>query len=189
MLSIFYGGDYMYECKINSSYVFALLSALFVSLIFNLFTRNELSFDYLVIDVNDISNLMLQNKKDIIQYILIHRIKQFLLVLILIKAFGAQNIFNIFTVICGGVLGLMISVQTYYLGFKGLIILMSYIMPHYILYYTAICYAMKKRLLHSGSDENIKNLISFCIIFAFGVILECSFMTFFLKIFHQYMVT
>ena len=66
---------------------------------------------------------------------------------------------------------------------------MSYIMPHYILYYTAICYAMKKRLLHSGSDENIKNLISFCIIFAFGVILECSFMTFFLKIFHQYMVT
>lgn len=189
VLSIFCGGDYMYDRKISNSFILVLLSVFFVSLIFNLFIRNEADFNYLVLDINDISNIVIQNKIEVIQYILIHRIKQLILLIILIKAFGIEKIYNIMLVVCGGVIGLMVSIQVYYLGIEGLIILLIYIFPHYILYVMSLCFGIKVKLFHIGMEDNLKKFVTFCSIFLFGIAVECSFLTIFLKNFYQYMVT
>ena len=179
----------MRELKLNTTYIMTLASVIFVSLIFNLFIRNEMDFSYLMLDLSDIGNLSLQNKNEIFQYIFSKRLKQFLLLVILIKAFGSDKIFDIMTIVFGGILGLMISVQVYYLGLLGLIILILYLLPHYILYFLGIYYGYREKIFNVGSDNNLKKFIIFSLFYVIGVILECNFMNFFLKNFYQYMVS
>lgn len=179
----------MSEGKLNNTYILALTSVIFVSLMFNLFIRNEIDFGYLVLDINDMANLILQERKQVIEYILLKRLKQLILWVILIKAFGSEKIFYGLIVIFGGILGLLISAQVYYLGVLGLVILLLYIFPHYVIYFGGIYYGYKLRLFDVGTSDNMKKLLTTCLIFVFGVILECSFMTIFLKNFYQYMVS
>lgn len=179
----------MNDLKINNRFIIVFVSVLFVSLIFNLCIRNEIDFSYLNIDISDVSGLTLQGSKISIKYVVYKRIKQFVLVFVLIKGFGVDKIFNLLTVVGGGLIGLMVSVQVYYQGLTGLIILFGCTLPHYVLYYFGMYYSYKNKMFKSGYQDNLKKIIMVCLIFVTGLMLELFFMTIFLKNFYQYMVS
>ncbi len=178
----------MYD-KISKNYCMAFMSVIFVSLIFNLFIRNEADFSYLIIDVNDVGNTILQNNKNVVGYILLKRIKQLALLLIILKAFGYQIVFDFMVIVGGCAIGLMVSSQVYYLGLAGLIILLVYVFPHYIVYFYGLYFGYKNKIFSVGKTDNFKIFVIFSLVFIVGMILESIFMTIFLKNFYQYMVT
>lgn len=178
----------MYEYKANKSFMLILLSVVFVSVIFNLFVKKEYDFSYLVIGSEDMYSIILREKKDVLTYILLKRMKQLFVVLILIKAFGIQRIYNSLIVVLSGISGLLISVQMYYLGFKGVTLLLIYILPHYLIYCVALYYCNKLKLFSVNNEDNIKNLIGVMVIFVAGMVIEGVFMTNFLNFFYQHMV-
>lgn len=178
----------MNDIKLNNTYFMALVSIGFVSLILNLFIRNEMDFSYLLIDINSISNIISINKKSIIEYIMYSRLKQMFIIIILFKAFGTAKIYNALVIIFSSFLGFMLSIQVYYIGIDGIWILLVNVLPHYIFYYFSVWYGFKVRIFSNGIREEYKKILIFCIIFVIGMVFECFFMTFFLKIFHQYMV-
>lgn len=178
----------MYVIKGNSQYGFILISAVFVSLIFNLFLRKNYDFSYIILDLNDMANIANQKSAIIVSSILINRIKHILIILLLFKALGAVKVYNILTIFGGGLLGLTISAQLHYLGINGIVILICFLLPHYIVYYIAISYGQKFKLFDVGKESDFKNIMLVCVIFMVGVFIECLFSTFFLKNFYQYMV-
>ena len=178
----------MSESKYYNIFILTISSVIFVSIMFNLFIRNEYDFSFLLIEPRDITNLALLDKHKTVQYIIVNRLKQLIAVMVLIKAFGTNRMCNIFVVVLGGLLGLFISCQVYYIGLLGLVILLIYLMPHGIIYLWGICYSYKSKLFYI-KEESGKKLLIFVMIFLIGVVVECIFMTFFLKNFYQYMVT
>ncbi|MBE5953018.1 MAG: hypothetical protein E7257_02520 [Lachnospiraceae bacterium] len=179
----------MYEIKLNSTYFLSLLSAVIVCIMFNLFIKNEIDYSYMILDIYDVNNMVSQGKNIIITTIVINRLKQMVLLIILMKAFGGKNIYNIVMMLLGGVLGFVLSAQIYYLGLSGVLIILAYIFPHYVFYILAMVYENNSGLFELGNKDNIKKISTFVMIFTVGVIFECLFMTFFLKNFHQYMVS
>lgn len=179
----------MYEIKLNSTYFLSLLSAVVVCIMFNLFVKNEIDYSYMILDLYDVRNMVLQEKSVIMTTVVINRVKQMLLLIILIKAFGGKQMYNVIMILLGGVLGFVISAQIFYLGLEGVLIVLAYIFPHYIFYILAMVYENSVGLFDAVNKENIKKNVTFIMIFLVGVILECFFMTFFLKNFYQYMVS
>ncbi len=179
----------MYEIKLNSTYFLSLLSAVVVCIMFNLFVKNEIDYSYMILDLYDVRNMVLQEKSVIMTTVVINRVKQMLLLIILIKAFGGKQMYNVIMILLGGVLGFVISAQIFYLGLEGVLIVLAYIFPHYIFYILAMVYENSVGLFDTVNKENIKKNVTFIMIFLVGVILECFFMTFFLKNFYQYMVS
>ncbi len=179
----------MYEIKLNSTYFGALLSAVVVCIMFNLFIRNEIDYSYVILDIYDVKNMVLQENSTIVTTVIINRIKQIVLLLILMKAFGGKQIYNVIMILLGGVLGFVISAQIYYLGLAGVLIILAYIFPHYILYILAMIYVNSVNLFETTNKENVKKNVAFVMIFLLGVVFECFSMTFFLKNFYQYMVS
>lgn len=179
----------MYIVKNYNHYGLLFMSVLFVSLIVNLLIRKETDFSYLTLDINDMSYITLQDKSKSILYIIIKRIKHLILLLLLIKAFKIENIYKLFIGFCGVIIGIMITVQVYYLGLFGIVAFILYVMPHFLIYYLGINYAYKEKLFSRGYEGEIKKIGVFMLIIALGIVLECTFMTFFLKNFYQYMVS
>lgn len=178
----------MVEEKVFNSFVVAIMSVVFASLMFNLFIRNEYDFRFLIIETRDIYSIALLEKQQVIQYIVINRIKQLLVVLVLFKAFGVEKICNVFVVLFGGLIGLFVSCQVYYVGLLGLVIILLYMLPHGLIYAWGMYYSYKAKMFYVKEDVS-KKLVIFMMIFVLGVIVECVFMTFFLKNFYQHMVT
>lgn len=178
----------MYESKVNKSYIMAFLSVVFVSIIFNLCIRKNINFEYLSIGIDDMYAIIHRSNRDVISYVIFKRLKQLLIILILIKAFGCGTIYNTLLVSLSGILGLLLSVQVYYLGIQGVIVLLLYLLPHYIFYCVSFYYCKRTKLFESKTDENIKNLICIIIIYVAGMVVEGVFMTNFLKFFYQHMV-
>ena len=179
----------MYEIKLNSVYMWSLISTVVVCIMFNLFIRNEIDYSYMILDIYDVKNMIIQDKGVVITTIIMNRLKQLVLLFILMKAFGGKQIYNMIMILLGGVFGFVISAQIYYLGLPGILIILAYIFPHYIFYILAMVYENATGLFEIVAKENIKKFFIFTMVFAVGVIFECVFMTFFLKNFYQYMVS
>lgn len=178
----------MYVIKGNTQYGFVLMSAVFVSVIFNLFIRREYDFSYILIDINDMVSILSKEKTDIFCSVIINRIKQVFFILLMFKAIGSSRAYSIFMIAGGGLVGLIVSAQLHYLGITGLMIMAGFVLPHYIIYYLGIVYCYRLKLFDNAKESDIKNILSVCVIFTLGIILECFFSTFFLKFFYQYMV-
>jgi len=178
----------MYDYKLNKSFVLVFLSVIFVSLIINICIRKDFDFSYLVISQEDMYSIIIREKREVFAYVLMKRLKQLFVVLILMKAFGVLRLYNIIVTILSGAAGLLLSVQIYYLGIEGVIILIFYILPHYIFYCVAIYYCQRVKLFSCNNGEDIKNLIGIVLIFVAGMVVEGIFMTNFLKFFYQHMV-
>ena len=179
----------MNNVKINNSYLISLISAVLVCFMCNMFIKQDINLEYLALELSDIKNMVIQNKQMIIGTVVFNRIKQFIIILIIMKAFGSNNTYNFFMVMLGGIIGLFLTVQIYYVGIQGLLIFFVYTMPHFIVYVFALYYSYKVNLFERGVEGKIKNLMITSIILFVGIIIECFFMTFFLKIFYQYMVS
>ncbi len=179
----------MYEIKLNSIYIWSLISAVVVCIMFNLFIKNEIDYSYMILDIYDVKNMVIQEKGVVVSTIIMNRIKQLFILLLLMKAFGGKQIYNMVMIILGGVFGFVMSVQIYYLGLPGVLIILAYIFPHYLFYILAMVYENTTGLFEMVSKDNIKKIFIFIMIFSIGMFFECLFMTFFLKNFYQYMVS
>ncbi len=179
----------MYELKLNSTYCISLVSAVLVCFMCNLFIKNDINFEYLALELTDIRNLVLQDKQIVLGTVGLNRIKQLIVLLIIMKAFGSKNTYNFLMILLGSILGFVLSIQVYYVGMGGIIIFMVYIFPHYLIYLLAMYYSSITNMFERGNDSNIKKVMSFALIYVVGIVVECVFMTFFLKIFYQYMVS
>lgn len=121
-------------------------------------------------------------------YVLITRFKQFIIMVALMKLFKAETVLKVMIALLGVMYGCLSCVQTYYDGFMGVLLLLIYILPHYI-FYTYLM--VRTSAFISGKTKEHRYAMFF--IFAFviilaGVFMECIISRFFLNKFYQYMV-
>lgn len=179
--------QYVRKIQINSV-IMMLISVLFSSLIINIFLRCGFVFDYLSIGIIDLDNIKDTGYITVGLSVILKRIKQFLIVFLFMKVINPDFVYSIIIAVLSMFFGIMLTVQTFYIGFNGIIILLLSLFPHYILYILII------KLLHqyttSASSERGKFnfMLSICLFFVAGIICENYFSTFFLQKFYQYIV-
>jgi len=179
----------MRDLKINNNYAIVIISVFFSSLIINLFIKNEIDFNILIIDLLDVENFLEYSKSELFQIVIFKRLKQLLFLLILFKAFGAEKVYSLLLVIGGGVFGILSSSQIYYQGILGLMILFALTFPQYVIYYISANYCYKVKLFCLGVGDDFFKILNFILIYVTGIICECIFLTIFLKKIYQYMVS
>ncbi len=178
----------MYIDKNYRLYSLFVMTLIFASLIINLFIKNGMDFNYMLLDIGDISYIEKQEVASSVMYVILKRLKHIVIILLLIKAFKIERVYKGFLVLGGVIFGVMTSIQIYYLGLTGMITFLLYILPHYLVYFYGLNYVYKLKKISGYTEEKIKNMILVSIIFLIGIISECIFSRFFLIKFYQYMV-
>ncbi|MCM1273017.1 MAG: hypothetical protein NC225_12065 [Clostridium sp.] len=180
-----------------------LLTSLVLSVfLINIFIRRGLDFEYLKLSIYDIEQSLNLNIVSLIFYVFVKRGKQFIIIWLLMKAIKPDLVYNIFLIVLCGMYGVMSTVQSYYIGFQGIITFIIYMLPHYIIYifmvkllydYYSGYRQSKNASLNGGAMDEIMNekakvIALFIILFVMGVISEGFFSRFFLLQYYQYMV-
>ncbi len=179
--------QYMRKIQINSV-VMMLISILFSCLLINIFLRCGLEFDYLAIGILDVEGINEAGFLSVVLAVVLKRLKQFLIIFLLMKVVNSDFIYSIIIVILSMVFGVMLTIQTFYIGFNGVIILLLSLFPHYVLYILIIKLLHQYSLNTSSEKGKINFILSFLMFFTAGVICENYFSTFFLQKFYQYIV-
>lgn len=166
--------------------VILLVTIFLSSFLINLFIRRGLDFEYLTLSAYDMRDVLSSRMAPSIIYIVFKRAKQLAIIWMLMKVLKTEYVYNTLLVIMSGMFGIMATVQSYYLGMNGMMILLIFLLPHYIVYILII------KLLYDyygGSGyEKTKILILFAILFSIGVMCEGFFSRFFLFKYYQYIV-
>lgn len=165
-----------------------IISVVFASFIINLFIRNGLDFNYLSLSVDEVKLMSEASYMSMMLYILLKRLKHVLLVLILMKILKPDFVYNSIIIILSGMLGILLTVQTYYDGITGVFLLILYIFPHYIVYVILINYIYEHYVGGLGEIGKLKFLMVTVMLLMIGVLCEGFFSRFFLDKFYQYMV-
>ncbi len=180
-----------------------LLTSLVLSVfLINIFIRRGLDFEYLKLSIYDIEQSLNLNIVSLIFYVFIKRGKQFIVIWLLMKTIKPDLVYNIILIVLCGMYGVMSTVQSYYIGFQGIITFIIYMLPHYIIYIFMIKllhdyysgYRQSKNLSSDGGamdeimNEKTKVTALFIILFVMGVVSEGFFSRFFLLQYYQYMV-
>lgn len=183
-----------------------LVTTLFLSVfLVDLLIRRDYDFEYLSLSVYDIEQFLGVNALSLIIYIVIKRGKQFILMFLLMKVFNAEIIYNTFLIVLCGLYAVIASVQCYYNGGEGLLTLLVFLFPHYIIYIFTVrlicvyCGRYKITLFKKNETDNYdygskfyneksKIITIFVILFVLGVVSEGIFSRFFLLQYYQYMV-
>ncbi|MCM1288144.1 MAG: hypothetical protein NC240_07510 [Clostridium sp.] len=177
----------------TSSYIYKggrrvlLLVTIFLSsFLINLFIRRGLSFEYLTLSAYDMRDVLSSRMAPSIIYIIFKRGKQLAIIWMLMKVLKTEYVYNTLLVIMSGMFGIMATVQCYYLGLNGMLTLLIFLLPHYIVYFLIIKFLYD--YYGGGGYEKTKILILFAILFSIGVMCEGFFSRFFLFKYYQYMV-
>lgn len=176
----------MESLKNNKRIVLLIFSVFFSSFIINLFIRNGFSFEYLFLSMDSIYAIMEEGYLISMFFILLKRLKHFLIIYILMKVIKPEYVYNGLITILSIMLGIMLTVQTYYEGISGVFLFLLYIVPHYIVYLILL------RSMYEGSGtlsaSKLKFTVTLLLLLAMGVLCEGFFSRFFLQEFYQYMV-
>ncbi|MDE6023855.1 MAG: stage II sporulation protein M [Lachnospiraceae bacterium] len=180
-----------------------LLTSLILSVfLINIFIRRGFDFEYLKLSIYDIEQSLNLNIVSLIFYVFLKRGKQFIVIWLLMKVIKPDLVYNIILIVLCGMYGVMSTVQSYYIGFQGIITFIIYMLPHYIIYIFMIKllhdyyagYRQSKNVMSDAGamdeimSEKAKVTALFIILFAMGVISEGFFSRFFLLQYYQYMV-
>lgn len=165
-----------------------LISVVFASFIINLFIRNGLDFNYLSLSVDEIKLMSDASYISMMLYILIKRMKHVLLVLILMKVLKPDFVYNSILILLSVMLGILLTVQTYYVGIAGVFLLILYIIPHYIVYVMLINYIYEHYMGGLVDIGKLRFWMVTVLLLMIGVLCEGFFSRFFLDKFYQYMV-
>ena len=164
-----------------------VVMVVFASIIINLFIKGGYDFEYLILSTE---NMLLEDTYiSSLIYVLITRIKQLFIIILCIKVFGSNMIKNSISIIICFLFGMLSTVQSYYFGFVGIIEIIIYMFPHYLIYYILIGEMCKIGKSHAGNKIPIGKKCLIFILFLVGIVFEGIFSRFFLEKFYQYIVS
>lgn len=168
--------------------IFFTLSVVFFSFIINLFIRKNIDFGYLNLSVYDMDICQEINLSSVI-YVLMKRLEQFIVVFALMRTFGADMVYKCILICFGMVFGTLVTVQIYYDGIAGIILLLLYLIPHYIIYIYLLKIMRSFFMPERINQKKIVFLLCTGLILLLGVVAESILSRFFLYKFYQYMVS
>ena len=150
-------------------------------MIINIIIKRGYSFDYLMFTIEDIKRVLSLPIVSSFLILLFKRIKQVLLIIILMKLIKPDLLYHAIIVLLGALYGMMMSVQTNYGGIYYAGIFIISILPHYIIYFLCIDLIYK---FYKGRVFN-KNKVRFISVIVMltvcGVFLEENFLRIFLS--------
>ena len=192
MLSIFvlFGDIDMLSAKRDS---YSQLIVIFLATILGCIVTNVWMKQSYDVSVFDLSTYALSGSKasESLKYssVLIKRIEQMAVIILAIKVFQIDRVINLLTFLFGFVLGFLLSVQSYYLGIKGVFVVIFTVIPQFLFYYAALLCV--KKYIRSSDDKKHKIQFAICYVmfFLFGILFECNFSEKIFGCFYQYMVT
>ena len=165
-----------------------VISVLLASLAINLFIRCGFDFEYLQLTSSGYSCISSVSYATSVLYILVKRLKQFVLIIIFMKIFNTELVYNCLTISLSFIFGIFVTIQTYYSGLSGVIELLLYLLPHYIFYLILFCLVYKHYKNWTKDNFQPSKIMFFLVLFCAGVICEGFFSRFFLDTFYQYIV-
>lgn len=167
--------------------IMVFIAAIIVSVIaVNFMLRQNKDFGYLNLSVYKLKIADGVNVSTIF-LIFLRRVKQFVLIYALMKLLKNEVILYVIIAFLGVMYGMLSSIQVYYDGFLGALLLIFYLFPHYILYVFLLIKASKFISYGSGEHKYIKFFLFAGIILCLGVCMEIVVSRFFLMNFYQYM--
>lgn len=167
--------------------LFVMCAILFSSLIINLFLRRHVDFGYLNLSVYDVMEIT-QTNASVFLYVFIKRAEQFVIAFALMRLLKPDMVYRFILVMLGMMFGTMSTVQTYYDGFSGVILLFLYLMPHYVIYLILLNRTSFFLTYGRGEGKKLRFFAFAVALFVLGVISEGILSRFFLNKYYQYMV-
>ena len=166
-----------------------VIAILLASFLINILIRLGYDFEYMDLTIYNLDTLDEVSYANTVLYVLLKRLKQCILIIVFMKLFNADLVYNLLVISLGFVFGILSTAQTYYNGFIGVVELVICIFPHYIIYLMLIYMLRKHFNSYVGEGfQGGKIMFSWVLLMA-GVICEGFFLRFFLKYFYQYIVT
>lgn len=164
-------------------FVGAIIIATFVV---NFMLRQNKDFGYLNLSVyNYVGENVLS--VPVVAFIFFRRLKQFVIIYAVMKLLKNDIILYAIIAFLGAMYGVLSCVQVYYDGLNGVILLLLYVMPHYILYIFLIIKTSAFIRYGSGEHRYARFFTFALVILIVGVGLESIISRFFLTNFYQYM--
>lgn len=164
-----------------------LVSVIFSCVVINLFMRRHIDFGYLSLSVYDIS-LRTKTETTVLVYIFLKRLEQYVVIFALMRLLKTDIVYHGVIILLSMMFGVLCSVQTYYDGVVGVVLLLLYLLPHYIIY-LFLLYASKRFLSFPDRRKYLRFLTFAVFVLLLGVLAEGIVSKFFLDKFYQYMVT
>lgn len=165
-----------------------LMTVVFASVIINLFIRAGLDFSYLSLSVEQLGELSELSIMTSLVYVFLKRLKHCFIVFVLMRVLKPEFVYNAVVILLSGMLGVLMTTQTYYGGISGVFLLMLYILPHYIVYMMLVHYMYEQHTFASNDAVKLKFFVTVLLLLAIGVLCEGFFSKFFLMKYYQYIV-
>lgn len=152
----------------------------------NFMLRQNKDFGYLNLSVYDYvgKNVL---SVPVAVFIFFRRLKQFVIIYAVMKLLKNETLLYAIIAFLGAMYGVLSCVQVYYDGLNGVILLLLYVMPHYILYIFLIIKTSEFIRYGSGEHRYARFFTFALVILIVGVGLESIISRFFLTNFYQYM--
>ncbi len=165
-----------------------IISVIFASIIINLFIRCGFDFSYLKLSAADINKLDEVSYTTSAIFVLIKRLKHIILIVLFMKVIKPEIVYSLLMIALSFMFGVFVTTQTYYSGMTGVIELILYLFPHYIVY-IVLLYEIHKLIKDWTKDSyQLGKIVFFMVILCCGVLCEGIFSRFFLERFYQYIV-
>ena len=164
-----------------TSLLIAVCSIFFTSLIVNIFIKTGVSFDYMAFSLKDLYMGLSVSSLSAFVFILLRRLKQVVIILLFMKLFKPELVYNFLILLLSMFYGFMMSVQTYSGGIREVGVFLISIFPHYLVYLLAINLIYKYYIGRALNKDKLKFITILLIIIIIGVIFEENFLRIFLR--------
>lgn len=164
-----------------TSLLIAVCSIFFTSLIVNILIKTGASFDYMAFSLRDIYMGMSVSVLPAFVFILLRRLKQVVIIILFMRLFKPESVYNLLILLLSVFYGFMMSVQTYSGGIREVGVFLISIFPHYLIYLFALNFIYRYYIGRVLNKNRIKFITILLIIIIIGVIFEENFLRFFLR--------
>lgn len=161
---------------------------LFASLMANILIKCGVDFEYLGMSFEQYSFENDIAYSSSIMYIAFTRLKQGILIFLLMKTLNPEVIYNCINIFLGCYFGFLLSVQTFYSGVTGVSLLLLFIFPHYFFYLVLIYLVYRHYKNWSKESLRFPEIMFFLVLCCAGVVCEGFFSRIFLENFYQHIV-
>ncbi len=172
-------------------FLFSIAAASFIA---NYLIVSGCSLRYLGIDMSAVNSTLSDENLSVFMVTVFQRIKQLVIIILLFKFIKTDLVLAVLIGLSGVIIGLLVSVETYYQGITGVIYTILCFFPHFVFYCINIKLLSEyygdshKRSFFSGNGAKLKFVIINLLVFLLGVGSELIINRFFLKNFYQYIV-
>lgn len=172
-----------------------LLALTAMSFCINYLIASGFNLSFLQIDLQKIADNLSDNRGSLWLYTILQRVKQFVIIVIIMKLFPVSYVLNGLTLIIGGFVGTLFSIETFYEGFSGILYTILCFFPQFIFYFINIKMLSEYYGDFTGNlghnSPKVKKISYFFVIilvFLCGVFSEVTINQIFLKNIFQHLV-